>query len=144
MEALAATVVLAVGVLGTLAVFPQALNTSRRSSETLTLRELAVERAETLRSLPFDHADLAIGVHPIQQTDSVGAGYYPVAGFPQAYSVRWVVSAGPTDGAGVADPNLKTVQVDATHRIRYTNTGNQIPNATGQRSRIQFYVSRGP
>ena len=112
-EVLVASLVLVLGVLGTLAVFPQAIATAHRSSHTLVLNQLANEKLDALRALDLAHADLTAGVHPAQGFDSNGDRYYPVPGFSDDYSLRWTVQAGPTDGSGTAEPDImRTVVVE--------------------------------
>ena len=84
---------------------------------------LAAEEIEVLRGLPLTHADLTVGIHPTPATDSAGQWYYPVPGFDEDFSLRWQVSAGPTDGTGTAEPGIRTVVVEATYRVRYTIAG---------------------
>ena len=140
-EVLVASVVLMIGVLGTLAVYPQAIGTVHRSNHMLILNQLANEKLESLRALDYDHADLSVGVHPAQQIDSKGDYYYAVPGFPDEYSVRWAVQAGPTDGSGTSEPNIKTVVVEATYWVRYTPGGLPIENDGSLDTRFQTYVT---
>jgi len=138
---LVASVVLMLGVLGTLAVFPQAIGTAHRSSHMLVLNQLANERLDALRALDIGHADLSVGVHPLQVFDSKGDRYYPVPGFSEDYSLRWTVQAGPTDGTGTPEPNIKTVVVEATYWVRYTAGGVPVENDGSLGTRFQTYVT---
>ena len=122
-EVLIASLLLVVGVVGMLAVFPQAYRDSTNSGRALALNHLAAEEIEVLRGLPLTHADLTVGIHPTPATDSAGQWYYPVPGFDEDFSLRWQVSAGPTDGTGTAEPGIRTVVVEATYRVRYTIAG---------------------
>lgn len=141
-EVLIASLVLLIGILGMMAVFPQAINAAHRSSHTLVLNQLAKESLESLRALDYDHADLAVGVHPAQQFDSNGDRYYSVSGFDEDYSLRWTVQAGPTDGSGTAEPDVKTVVVESTHWIRYTSGGVPIENDRSLSMQYQTYITR--
>lgn len=141
-EVLIASVVLLIGVLGTMASLPQAINAAHRSSHSLVLNQLANEKLEALRALDYDHADLAVGVHPAQQFDTKGERYYAVPGFPNDYSLRWTVQAGPTDGTGTAEPNIKTVVIESTHWVRYDFAGTPIENNGSQSLRFQTYLTR--
>ena len=122
-ETLVASVIMIMGVIGLLAVFPQALGSARASGHMLILNRLAAERLESLRSLPYNAAELTLGTHPTQQFDSDSENYYPVTGMNEAYSLRWVVAAGPTDQSGTPEPDMKTVTVEATFLMRYTSGG---------------------
>jgi Tfp pilus assembly protein PilV len=133
--------ILAVGILGLLALYPQSLESARRSGESLVLHQLANERMEALRSLAHDDADLNAGVHPATVFDSNGDRYYPVSGFPEQYSVRWTVQAGPTDGTGTAEPNMKTVTVEASYRVRYTAGGDPITENASQTVPLRIYLA---
>ena len=66
-----------------------------------------------------------------QAFDSAGQRYYPVSGFDEDTSLRWQVSAGPTDGTGTAEPDIRTLAVEATYLVRYTAGGAPI---TGENS----------
>ena len=141
-EVLVASVVLTIGVLGSMAAYPQAIRAAHRSSHTLVVNQLASEKLEALRALDYDHADLALGVHPAQQFDSQGGRYYAVPGFSNDYSLRWTVQAGPTDGTGTAEPDIKTVVVESTFWVRYTSAGVPIENPGSLSNRFQTYVTR--
>jgi len=141
-EVLVASAVLLIGILGTRAAFPLAIGAAHRASHTLVLNQLANGKLEALRALDYDHADLAIGVHPAQKFDSGGGRYYPVPGFSNDYSLRWTVQAGPTDGTGTAEPNIKVVVVESTYWVRYTAAGVPIENNGSLSSRFQTYVTR--
>lgn len=127
-EVLIASAILAVGLLGMLAIFPQAYRNTRVSGSISSLNHLASKQTEQLRSLDYDHGELSLGVHPTLQTDSSGQKYYPVPGLDEDFSVRWTVSNGPTDGAGNPVPDMKTVVVEATRLTRYTSGGTPIVN----------------
>ena len=122
-EVLVASVILIVGVVGMLAAFPQAFRNTTNSGREAVLNHLTMEKAEELRGLPLAHADLAVGTHPAQVFDSGGQRYYPAVGFGEEISLRWRVSAGPTDGTGTAGPEIRTVVVEATYLVRYTMAG---------------------
>ena len=141
-EVLIASLVLLIGILGMMSVFPQAIGAAHRSSHTLVLNQLAKEKLESLRGLDYDHADLAVGVHPAQQFDSNGDRYYSVPGFAEDYSLRWTVQAGPTDGSGTAEPDIKTVVVESTYWVRYTLGGVPIENNRSLSMQYQTYITR--
>ncbi len=122
-EVLIASVLMLVGVFGMLAVFPQAYGNSRDAGRVSVLNHLAAEKLEALRALNYSNSDLDPGLHPTLQNDSSGAKYYPVPGFNEAYSLRWTVLDGPTDGGGNPEPDIKTVVVEATYLTRYTLLG---------------------
>jgi uncharacterized protein (TIGR02598 family) len=140
-EVLVASVIMVLGLVSVMAVFPQSLGTARESSRILVLNRLATEQLEELRSLHFEDSDLSSGTHPTQQFDSNGDRYYPVTGFPEEYSLRWTVQAGPTDGSGTADPNMKTVVVEATYWVRYNAGGVPIENPGSVTARFQTFVA---
>ncbi len=131
-ETLVASVILAGGLLGLLAIFPKAYDTTKGSGHRLVLVHLANERLESLKVTDLSSPLLTNGVHPARQTDSNGDGYYPVAGFPEEYSVRWIVSDGPTTATGNPEPGVKTIVLEATLLVRYTLLGDSVP---GDRSR---------
>ena len=130
-----------VGLVSVMAVFPQSLGTARESSRILVLNRLATEQLELLRSLNYEDSDLSSGAHPTLQFDSDGDRYYPVTGFPEEYSLRWAVQAGPTDGSGTAEPNMKTIVVEATYCVRYTAGGAPIENAGSVTTRFQTFLA---
>ena len=130
-ELLVASVILAVGLLSMLAIFPQAYRNTRVSGSISSLNHLATKKTEQLRSIPYNHVDLSIGVHPTLQSDSAGQKYYPIPGLDEDFSVRWTVSAGPTDGAGNPQSNMKTVVIEATYVMRYSSGGAPIANDNG-------------
>jgi hypothetical protein len=140
-EVLVASVIMIAGLVAVMAVFPQSLGTARESSRILVLNRLATEKLELLRSRVYDHADLSSGVHPTVQFDSHGNRYYPVPGFPEDYSLRWTVQAGPTDGSGTAEPDMKTIVVEATYWVRYTAGGAPIENSGSVTTRFQTLVA---
>jgi len=140
-EVLVASVIMIVGLVSVMAVFPQSLGTARESTRILVLNRLATEQLELLRSLDFEDSDLSSGSHPTQQFDSNGDRYYPVTGFPEEYSLRWTVQAGPTDGSGTADPNMKTIVVEATYWVRYTSGGVPVENPGSVTARFQTFLA---
>jgi type II secretory pathway pseudopilin PulG len=140
-EVLVASLIMIVGLVSVMAVFPQSLGTARKSSRILVLNRLATEKLESLRALDYDHADLSPGPHPTVQFDSNGDRYYPGAGFPEEYSLRWAVLAGPTDGSGTAEPNMKRVVVVATYWVRYTAGGAPIENAGRLTTSFQTFLA---
>ena len=58
-EVLVASVIMIVGLVSVMAVFPQSLGTARESSRILVLNRLATEKLESLRSLDFNASDLS-------------------------------------------------------------------------------------
>jgi len=140
-ETLVASVLMIVGIFGLLAVFPQALGSARESGRVLILNRIAAEQLEELRALPYGAADLATGTHPPQQFDSDLERYYPVSGMDQSYSLRWIVSAGPTDQSGTAEPDMKTVTVEATYLVRYTAGGAPSTNQDSIESVYHTFVT---
>jgi type II secretory pathway pseudopilin PulG len=140
-EVLVASVIMIVGLVTVMAVFPQSLGTARESSRILVLNRLATEQLESLRSLDYDDSELSSGVHPTLQFDSNFDRYYPVSGFPADYSLRWTVQAGPTDGSGTAEPNMKTIVVEATYWVRYTAGGVPIENPGSVTTRFQTFLA---
>lgn len=125
-ELLVASLVLVVGIVGMMAVFPETYRDTTDSGTTTVLGHLATEKLEELRSLPYDDGDLSTGTHPAQAIDSKGQRYYPVTGFDEDFSLRWTVSAGPTDGGGNPVADIKTVVVEATYATRYSAGGTPI------------------
>ena len=119
-EVLLASVVMVVGIVGILAVFPHAYRTTKTAGRLSVLNHLAVQKTEYLRSINYNGAELSAGIHPALQTDSSGAKYYPVPGFGEEYSLRWRVLNGPTDKNGNPEPDMKTIVVEVTHLVRYT------------------------
>jgi len=130
-----------VGLVTVMAIFPQSLGTARESSRILVLNRLAAEQMAVLRSLSYHDSDLSSGSHPTLQFDSHGDRYYPVTGFPEEYSLRWTVQAGPTDGSGTAEANMKTVVVEATYWVRYSAGGVPIENPGSVTARFQTFVA---
>ncbi len=124
-EVLIASVIMIVGVFGVMAVFPQTLRSTKQSGRMSVLSQLAIEKMEQLRSRDLSDADLLIGTHPPKVDDSTSQKYYPVPGFPEEYSLRWVVTAGPSDGAGNAEAQMRSVAVEATYRVRYIGVSSQ-------------------
>jgi type II secretory pathway pseudopilin PulG len=140
-EVLVASLIMIVGLFSVMAVFPQSLGTARESSRIMVLNRLATEKLESLRALDYDDSDLSAGVHPTLQFDPSFDRYYPVSGFPADYSLRWAVQAGPTDGSGTAEPNMKTIVVEATYWVRYTTGGAPIENAGSVTTRFQTFLA---
>ena len=79
-EALIAVVVMSIGTFSLLAVFPQALDSVRKSGNTSILNHLASAKVEELRLLDYADTDLDIGTHPSLSTDGNGKKYYAVSG----------------------------------------------------------------
>ena len=125
-EVLVASVVLVVGVVGMMAVFPQSFRDTTNSGRLSMLNHLAAERIEELRRLGYSNSNLNTGTHPTLSTDSTGKKYYAVTGFDEEVSLRWTVSGGPTDGSGNAVADMKTIRIEATYLVRYDNSGNPI------------------
>lgn len=122
-ESLVATAILLIAVSGVLTLFPQAYSSTHDSEHITQLSEIAAAKLDELRML--DDADplLAPGMHPAATRDDANRYYYPVPGMSQAYSLRWVVEAGPTDGSGAAVGGMKRVSVQATYQVRYLRIG---------------------
>ena len=135
-EMLVASVLMIVGVYSILAVLPQAARTSNKAGHLSTLNHLASEQIEHLRSLNYADATLTAGTHPTLQF-----GTYPVPGFPGEFSMRWIVSAGPTDGSGTVESRMKTVSVEATYFVRYDLSGNPIENPDGLKVTFRTFLS---
>jgi type II secretory pathway pseudopilin PulG len=140
-EVLLALLVLIVGLVSIMAVFPQVLGSVRNSGRTLSLNQMTAEKLEALRALAYDDGDLAPGVHPAQQTDSGGDRYYPAPGYPETHSLRWTVLPGPTDSSGTAEPSMKTVVVEATYLVRYTGAGVAVPQAGSLQTRFRTFLT---
>ena len=122
-EVLVASVIMMIGVFGVLAAFPQSFRSAKKSGHQSVLNHLVSEQLDDLRSLDYADSTLALGTHPTQQTDSQSQRYYPVAGFPEEFSLRWTVSNGPTDQSGASVANMKIVVVEGTYLVRYTSGG---------------------
>ena len=140
-EAIIAGVLMLVGILGIMAALLQSYSTTKDMGRKSILNHMASEKIEELRSLDYTHADLAAGTHPSISTDADGAHFYPVAGYGDEYSLRWIVSAGPTDGGGSAEPNMKTVTVEATSRQRYTSGGAAIASTQSLETVLVTFVT---
>ena len=129
LEVLVASVLMAVGILGLLAIFPQALGSARDSGRRMVLNQLASQKLEELRSLGYTDADLTLGVHPAQSTDSDGQNYYAITSMPEDYSMRWTVA------------NMKTVTVEAAYRVRYTAGGDPIPRTGSYANVFRTFIT---
>ena len=129
LEVLVASVIMIVGVFGVLAVFPNAFRSAKESGHRSVLHHLVGEKLDDLRSVDYADSSLALGIHPTQQSDSQSQRYYPVPGFPEEFSVRWTVSAGPTDGSGGSLAKMKIVVVEGTYLVRYSSSGTPIEKA---------------
>lgn len=140
-EVLVATVIMIVGVFGLMAVFPTAYRTTKDSGRVSVLHHLASERLDQLRSLDFDHSSLGMGVHPAVQADSTGTFYYPLTGFDEEYSLRWIVLPGPTDATGNPVARMKTVVVEATHDVRYSTSGDPLPSVSGSTTTLRTFLT---
>ncbi len=123
-EVLIASTIMIVGIFGVLAVFPQSLRSTKQSGRMSILNQLLTEKVEQLQSRDLSDADLLLGLHPPKVTDSAGKNYYPVPGFPEEYSLRWLVAPGPTDGGNAPEPQMRTITLEATYRVRYTGVAN--------------------
>ncbi len=121
-EVLVAMVILALSLTAMMALFPQAFRSTNDAGRMSLLNRLASQKIEELGSQPLGHADLSIGTHPGQQTDSSGANYYPLPGYGEEFSLRWIVTAGPTDGTGTPEAGVRTTRVEATYLTRYAST----------------------
>ncbi len=121
-EVLVASLIMIVGVFGVLAVFPNAFQSAKESGRRSVLNHLVSEKLDDLRL----SGAATLGTFPTQQFDSQNRRYYPVAGFPEEFSLRWTVSNGPTDGSGSSVAGMKIVVVEATHLVRYTSSGTPI------------------
>ncbi|MCP3980727.1 MAG: hypothetical protein GY716_15605 [bacterium] len=131
-EATVAASVMLVGIFGVMSVMPESLRSTKQSGRISVLAQLASEKLEQLRAEDLASTDLTIGVHPTSATDSSGRYYYPVPSFPEEYSLRWTVSAGPSDGAGTAAAGMRTVRIQASYSIRYTSGGQAIYDANSR------------
>ncbi len=125
-EVLVASVIMTIGIFGVLAAFPHAFRSAKESGHRSVLNHLVSQKLDDLRSLDYSDSNLSLGTHPTQATDSESKRYYPVAGFPEEFSLRWTVSNGPTDSSGASVANMKIVMVEGTHLVRYTSSGTPI------------------
>lgn len=71
-ELLMSLVVLAIGVLSVSALFPLGVRNSNNDRLLTQGTSFAQQKLEQLRTLSFNHADLAVGTHPGGGTESVG------------------------------------------------------------------------
>lgn len=140
-ETLVASLVMIIAVFGIFAIFPQALGSAKQSGRTSVLSQLAAEKLEQLQSLDLSSADLSNGVHPALANHSSGDKYYPVPGFSEDYSLRWTVSAGPTDGSGTAESEMRSVTVEATYFVRYDSLGTAIPGTLSREVACGTFVT---
>ncbi len=122
LEVMIAGAIMAFSLVAMVAIFPQVHRDTTNAGRDTLLNHLVVQKLEELRARGLGHSDLSIGVHPAQGIDSSGARYYPVPGYGERYSLRWTVSAGPTDGGGTQEPGMRTVVIEATHQIRYSGS----------------------
>ena len=125
-EVLLASLIMIIGVFGVLAAFPQAFRSAKESGRRSVLNHLVGEKLDDLRSLDYADTSLDLGTHPAQEFDSQSQRYYPVAGFPEEFSLRWTVTNGPTDQSGSSVAGMKIVVVEGTHLVRYTSSGTPI------------------
>ena len=139
-EVLIATVILALSLTAVVAVFPQAYRSTNDAGRMSVLNRLAAQKVEELRSYELGNADLSIGTHPTQQIDSSGAAYYPLPGYGEEFSLRWLVTGGPTDGFGTPEPGMLTVIVEATYLTRYVSTA-AVPGPGSLEATTTTYVT---
>ena len=125
-ETLVASVIMTIGIFGVLAAFPHAFRSAKESSHRSVVSHLVSERLDDLRSLDYGDSTLALGTHPTLSSDSQSRKYYPVAGFPEEYSLRWTVTNGPTDSSGSSVADMKIVVVEGTYLVRYTSSGTPV------------------
>ncbi|MCP3980193.1 MAG: hypothetical protein GY716_12885 [bacterium] len=140
-EVLIAGVIMVVGILGLMAMFPQSYATVTNSGRLSAIGHLASQQLEELRSLDYADTELSTGTHPAQSTDSGGSRYYAASGFDENFSLRWIVSAGPTDSSGTAVAAMKTIVVEATYGVRYDNSGKVLANDDGLTVRLNTLVA---
>lgn len=141
-EVLVASLLMLIGVFGLLATIPQAYSISKDAGRVSVLNHLVSEKLEALRALDYSSTDLDPGTHPVQQSDTTGARYYPVPGFNEAFSMRWTVLDGPTDGGGNPEANMKTIVAEATYMTRYTTLGVPITTEKSLESVFRSFVTR--
>lgn len=141
-EALIASAILAVALSGLLAAFAETYRATRQAGRMSVLNHLANEKLDELVSLSYTHADLTLGTHPTQSTDSKGEKYYAIAGHDENWSLRWIVTTGPTDGSGTAVANMKTIVVEAAFATRYTAGGVAVQKPTSVNVSFRSFVAQ--
>ncbi|MDH3285087.1 MAG: hypothetical protein OEQ13_10130 [Acidobacteriota bacterium] len=130
-EALIASLLMIVGIVSIMGVFPETYQRTTDAGRKSKVNHLAVEAVERLRSLDYADADLTAGTHPAPVIDGLGRRFYPVTGMPLEFTLRWDVSAGPTDGSGTAHPDMKTVEVRAGYNVWYDAADDLISGERG-------------
>jgi len=72
-EMLVALIVLSIGLLGIAAIFPSGRRFSNRDRLMTTAVDLAQQKVEQIRTLPYSDPALAIGIHPTASGETVGS-----------------------------------------------------------------------
>ncbi len=154
-EVLVAMLVLSVGVIGVMAVFPQAYRDVTQAGRVSTLNHLGYKKMDELKTLGFGNAALAGSVSPgtvhsdntLTLIPGSSSGYYysvidpgtsdPPGNEYENYSIKWnVISDFPITG-------VSTVIIETGWGISYDSSGvlqsSQTRNATI--ARYQFCIS---
>jgi type IV pilus modification protein PilV len=114
-ELLISILILAIGIIGIMALFPQSYNYVGSAGRLSAMNHLAQQKLDELRRLGYTNADLVAGIHPtiplrITNVDPLGAA---------VYTITWTV----VDNQPQTD--MKTVNVEVAHQL-YDNSNNKI------------------
>ena len=136
-ELLVAIVILAVGIIGTIAVLPQAYRGITRAGRISTINHLGYQKIDELRTKAnanWGHADVTDGAHPTTPAARMVGSTFP------NYSITWTIDDGsppiPTGGG------IKTIIVEVGYLL-YDSSGNAISPPPNQRlsKKFQTFVS---
>ena len=123
MELLVAIVILAVGIIGIMSLFPQSYSHVGNAGRLSVMNHIGQKKLDELKTLNYTHTDLVSGFHPspgpverISYVDNSGQDIY------DDYTIQWEVR----DDAPIS--GMKTVIVTVAHQLY--NTSNQQLSST--------------
>ncbi|MCI0417297.1 prepilin-type N-terminal cleavage/methylation domain-containing protein [bacterium] len=134
-ELLIAIVILAVGILGAMALFPQAYKGITRAGHISTLNHLGYQKIDQLRasaSANWSHADLTDGGHPATPAARMVGSTFP------DYSITWVVD---DDTPAGETGEIKTIVVEVGYLV-YDSNGNAITHQEVITKKFQTFIAK--
>ena len=133
-ELLVAILVLSVGILGTVALLPEAYRGITRAGRISTLNHLGYQKIDELRTnadANWSHTDLTNGAHPATAAARMVGSTFP------HYSITWTVV---DDSPAGATGEIKTVVIEVGYLL-YNAGGNAIVHKQSLSKKFQTFIA---
>lgn len=137
-ELLVAIVILAVGIIGIMTLFPQSYGHVGNAGRLSIMNHIGQKKLDELKTLSYDDANLLDGLHPspgpverISYIDGSGQNIY------EDYTIRWEVREDEPRA------NMKTIIVEVAHQL-FDTANNELDSSEAMNQKIihfQTYIT---